>query len=263
MVVQSRALSLAAAAESYLRRGWSFIPLLGKQPGVATWKNYQSCLPTSGEIARWFLAEHARATGIGIITGKLSGLVVVDCDTPEDAAYWAERFPQSSLTVETGRGGVHVYYAASADGVIHNRVKLFRRQIDIRGEGGYVAAPPSRHPNGSYYAWTATRLDQRQALPKFELSWLVDSHSELSLSDATVSMTEVRNVVSYIRRIHAIAGQGGHNATFRAACKLRDAGLAPQKSLAILVKWNETNANPPWSHAELIHKIESAYQVGG
>jgi hypothetical protein len=60
-----------------------------------------------------------------------------------------------------------------------------------------------------------------------------------------------------------VAGEGGHNATYRAACKLRDAGLAEVEALAILSDWNETNASPPWSAVELEHKIRSAYGSRG
>jgi hypothetical protein len=62
-----------------------------------------------------------------------------------------------------------------------------------------------------------------------------------------------------IRRIHANAGEGGHNATFRAACNLRAAGLSEDEALRVLSDWNETNASPPWSAADLIHKIRSAF----
>ncbi len=71
---------------------------------------------------------------------------------------------------------------------------------------------------------------------------------------------ELRNAVAYIRRIHAQAGEGGHNATFRADCKLRDAGLSAEETLRVLGDWNETNANPPWSAADLAHKIRSVFE---
>lgn len=66
--------------------------------------------------------------------------------------------------------------------------------------------------------------------------------------------------MAYIRRIEAIAGSGGHNATFRAACKLRDSGLTATEAFQALVLWNETNASPPWSTKELAHKVDDAYR---
>jgi len=75
----------------------------------------------------------------------------------------------------------------------------------------------------------------------------------------TESTVQVRKAVAYISRIEAVAGEGGHNATFRAACKLRDAGLSPEEAFSVLSDWNETNASPPWSAKELEHKIRSAF----
>lgn len=255
--------SLYAVATAYLHHNWSLIPLLGKQPGVATWKEYQTRLPSADEVRAWFAAANPRPTGIGIITGKLSGLIVVDCDSSEDANHWLGRFPRSPLMVETGRGGLHVYYEAPSNTDVHNRVKLFHRAIDVRGEGGYVAAPPSRHPSGKLYAWTAACVDFHQTLPQFDAAWLIDSEGTLFRCAPDVHTTVFRNVAAYIGRIHAIAGHGGHSSTFRAACKLRDAGLSPEDALALLVEWNKTNAHPPWSASELHHKIQSAYQVRG
>lgn len=61
----------------------------------------------------------------------------------------------------------------------------------------------------------------------------------------------------------AVSGQGGHNTTFRAACKLVcDFALDPDTALTLLREWNET-CQPPWSEAELQHKIESAAQQPG
>jgi hypothetical protein len=69
----------------------------------------------------------------------------------------------------------------------------------------------------------------------------------------------VRHAQKYILKITAVAGEGGHRHTFRAACKLRDAGLTPDEALTLLSQWNETNATPAWSEKELRHKIESAF----
>lgn len=118
-------------------------------------------------------------------------------------------------------------------------------------------APPSLHPSGRRYTWrSSNRTDE---LPIFDRTWIETNAQIVSTSRLPVS-GKIRSAVAYIRRIQAIAGECGHNATFRAACKLRDAGLSSDEALAILDCWNRTNAEPPWSAAELQHKIESAYQ---
>lgn len=248
--------SLASAARDYLGRGWPIIPLFGKLPAIPAWKEYQSRIPTAREVERWFADRKRPTSGIGVVTGKLSGLVVVDCDSQEDAAYWEQHYQKSPLVVLTGGHGVHFYYAMP-DGVeVRNRAGVLGRKIDIRGEGGYATVPPSLHPNGRHYFWAPDVASL--PLPGFDVTWLIDKSQPARPTSREVS-AKVRNAVAYIRRIHAKAGERGHNATFRAACKLRDAGLSEDEAMRVLSDWNETNAVPPWCAAELIHKIRSAF----
>lgn len=248
--------SLAVSANEYLRRGWSFIPLLGKQPALPSWKEYQTRLPDSNEVSAWFSNAVRPPSGIGVVTGRLSGIVVVDCDSEGDADFWSKNFPSSPLVAQTGGGGVHFYYAMPEEGDVRNRAGVLQRKIDIRGEGGYATAPPSGHPSGRQYRWQT--YDTAAPLPCFDAAWIREKATESSSRERKL-VGKVRNAVAYIGKIHAIGGEGGHNATFRAACKLRDAGLSKEESLALLSDWNETNASPPWSAKELEHKICSAF----
>ena len=250
--------ALAAAATDYLDHGWSLLPLAGKRPALLQWKEFQSRLPTTDEVMAWFGKPNPAITGVGVITGQVSGLVVIDCETTADAAYWRTRFPSSPLVVKTGGGGEHLFYQTLSGANLGNRVKLFQRRIDVRGEGGYVAAPPSIHPSGNRYDWLSQPVDLQQPLPAFDPAWLLE-HSERLASRAALPSSAVRHVVAYIRRIEAISGQGGHNATFRAVCKLRDAGLSPEEAFAVLADWNAVHAHPPWSEKELLHKVNSAF----
>lgn len=252
---QSLAEELQQAAEAYRARGFSVIPLAGKLPCVP-WKEFQTRRASEMEIEAWFAGGDRRPTGIGIVTGKTSGLVVVDCDRPEDAAFWQENFPPTSVVVESGGGGRHFYYALPAAGEVRNRAGVLDRKIDIRGEGGFITAPPSLHRCGERYTFSACAWQERT---KFEVEWLASSRQEPIAFTSTRDSQEIRHAVAYIHKIHAVAGAGGHNQTFRAACKLRDAGLSPEESLAVLAAWNATNADPPWSEAELRHKIASAF----
>lgn len=56
----------------------------------------------------------------------------------------------------------------------------------------------------------------------------------------------------------AFAGERGHDATFRAACALvHGFGLNESTAYALLAEWNN-RCLPPWSPAELTHKVQSA-----
>ena len=85
-------------ALEYIRKfGLSVFPvsLTSKKPMVA-WKEYQTRLATADEVASW------RDCNLGIATGALSGLVVIDCDTHEAAEWFAGQV--CTLTVCTKRG---------------------------------------------------------------------------------------------------------------------------------------------------------------
>lgn len=246
--------SLLQVAQTYLSYGWPVIPLSGKLPQVP-WKEFQGRYPTEAELTQWFRCKENPPTGLGILTGQLSRLIVVDCDSKKDAEYWLQEHGGSPLVVTTG-SGVHFYYRMPLDCEIRNRQRLFGRSIDLRGEGGYVTAPPSLHPLGEPYVWRS--FNSTLKLPTFERGWLSRAHEERNLP-VTNHRETVRSANRYILKIFAVAGEGGHNQTFRAACKLRDAGLSPEEAFAILSTWNETNATPPWTEKELDHKITSAY----
>ena len=56
----------------------------------------------------------------------------------------------------------------------------------------------------------------------------------------------------------AVSGQGGHNATFHVACALvHGFALGEPDALALLREYN-AGCVPPWSEAELVHKVRSA-----
>ncbi len=246
-------------AAEYRDRGWSVIPLCGKKPLLPSWRAFQQRTSTLGEIAVWFGGPVSDMPGVGIVTGGCSGLVVIDCDAPEDAEYWLTNFAPSPLMVRTGGGGMHVYYRMPESDTIGNRTRLFGRKIDVRGEGGYVCAPPSRHENGTLYQWVSWGDYCLENVPFLDPTWLRPTPPQIANATRVVSSREIRDVAAYIRKIRAISGQNGHNATYRAACILRDVGLSPEETLAELIDWNETNCEPKWSVRELLHKTQSAF----
>jgi len=55
----------------------------------------------------------------------------------------------------------------------------------------------------------------------------------------------------------AISGAGGHNATFRAACAVVEAGVPEDGQMELLEAYN-LDCDPEWSAQELEHKLEDA-----
>ena len=165
---------LRTAAESYLELGWALIPLHAstKKPCLK-WQDYQTTPPTEEEVAGWFdngvpdgQGGIAKLFGLGILTGAVSKLVVLDCDNAEALAFaLSEAGLWSPLGVTTTRGqhvyfrhpGVPVQNKAGGIGIDWPDVQ----GLDLRGDGGYVVAPPTlkfdsegRHLHT--YKWTVS-----------------------------------------------------------------------------------------------------------
>lgn len=162
------------AALDYAARGWSVIPLWSSEAREdETWlaeriangaaggpgktpppgfdvKKFHARIAFPEEIEAWF-ARWPDAN-IGILTGGLSELVVVDLDPAKGDA---PPLPASTITVTTGSGGSHHYYAHPGERV-PNQAGQHGPGIDVRGDGGYVVAPPSVHPRtGQPYTWAS------------------------------------------------------------------------------------------------------------
>ncbi|MEZ6103871.1 MAG: bifunctional DNA primase/polymerase [Pirellulaceae bacterium] len=166
-------------AFEYFDRGWSIIPLVGKRPPKNFgWKRFQTERATLDDVKRWFTPSCDGFTNIGIVTGAVSGITVVDCDTPNDTKWWRENYPATPLASRTGRGGAHLFYRASPILPIGNRANILGRDIDIRGDGGYVCAPPSVHPDTDVdYEWQFWNHYALDEIPFFDPAWLGETSS--------------------------------------------------------------------------------------
>ena len=102
-----------------------------------------------GKSADWF--DQFPLANVGIVTGRISNLVVFDLDSEDAVDYALARggFP-ATPKAKTGKG-YHLYMQHPGFEV-RNRVNQTLR-IDIRADGGYVAAPPSVHGSGRAYEW--------------------------------------------------------------------------------------------------------------
>jgi len=146
--------STHSAALEYLKQGFSVIPLEphGKKP-VIPWTPYQGRKATEEEILEWF--ENDKGYNIGIVTGAISGITVVDFDTAEAVQLAKERnFPVTPL-VKTGKG--YHAYCRYREGTRNFQKRADLPGIDLRSDGGYVVAPPSVHESGAVYQWVKGR----------------------------------------------------------------------------------------------------------
>ena len=136
-------------ALEYLRRGWPVIPCHSIRNGRCTcgkadcdkpgkhslikWKEFQTRLPTEEEVEHWL--KRWPFANIGIVTGAISGLVVLDVDGAEGAEAVAERHLPQTIISETGGGGWHYFFEYPEGSNIGSRTGLLNK-VDIRADGG-------------------------------------------------------------------------------------------------------------------------------
>jgi hypothetical protein len=162
-----------AAALSYAERGWAVFPLWwpfsagdcgcrrrtcdrpGKHPvGFLVPHGLMDATNDGGIIRAWW-ARCPRAN-VGIRTGAASGLVVLDVDGDAGIASLRALVRAHghlpAAWARTGSGGWHRYMAHPGEHVGNSQGQL-GAGLDIRGDGGYVVAPPSLHASGGRYHW--------------------------------------------------------------------------------------------------------------
>jgi Bifunctional DNA primase/polymerase, N-terminal len=148
-------LGLGVAAMVYARLGFAVLPLdrggkrphrmLGREGGV------YNATTGSGQIEHWWRADPA--ANIGVATGSVSKLVVVDLDVKagnDGPGSWAQflrgcppdQLPRSPL-VHTPSGGQHAWLRTPDHATPVPERPGILPGVDVKGDGGLVVAPPS------------------------------------------------------------------------------------------------------------------------
>lgn len=158
---------LLNAALSYADRGWAVLPLHSVAVGVCSCgkhacgspgkhpRNISGSLGASTDtlqIRSWW--EEWPEANVGISTGTKSGIAVVDADGQAGLSSLKDLGLHSSFAVNTGSGGLHLYYQYTEG--VKNSARKLGAGLDVRGEGGYVVAPPSVHQSGRKYTFNDT-----------------------------------------------------------------------------------------------------------
>jgi bifunctional DNA primase/polymerase-like protein/primase-like protein len=236
---------------AYLRRGWAVVPVeaRGKRP-LVRWEEFQRRLPLPGDVAAWF--RRWPNANIGIVTGKISGLAVVDVDPRHGgheslAALEGEYAPlPSTVEVLTGGGGRHLYFASSGE-LLRSRVAL-APGVDLRAEGGLVVAPPSIHASGGLYRWDLFHHPEDTPIAPLP-SWL----------GLLVRSPSGGHPVGWWRqRVREPVPEGARNATLASLTgHLLWHGIDSEVALELLLCWNRVRCEPPLSEEEVARTIDS------
>jgi hypothetical protein len=239
-------------AEAYAKvLNWSVIPLHSIVNGQCTCKKKDCASPgkhprtvngvkdatTDVEtIRKWF--RQWPNINIGIATGKVNNLTVLDVDGAEGEESLKElidKYGALPETVEqiTGSGGHH-YFFNYVEG-IRNKVK-FLPGLDVRSDNGFVVAPPSNHISGRYYEFELSSTPANTPIAKMS-EWLqhtIGKEQQCSKKTARYWMKLLQGV-----------GDGQRNvSTASLSGYLLRHGIDPHIALELVFLWNERN-DPP------------------
>ena len=278
-------------ALSYAQRGWLVIPLhypiakgkcscgnpecenVAKHP-MMTKHGLKDATKDQKQIKEWW--GKTPQANIGIVTGPGSGLVVLDID-PRNGGNESMKaitklgnIPVTPM-VFTGGGGEHIYFMHPGNGTKIKSTKQVGGYagVDIKGDGGYVVAPPSRHMSGSRYTWKRNHLANKIApIPQ----WMTENLLSVSSRDAAPN----NNAFSSSR-----GGMGGEvvyppnfcdakgflafpegtrdESLFEIAATLKRGGMLPGKVRQIIATIGEKACEPSFSVNESYKKVDSAF----
>lgn len=259
MIITMACPDVPRAAQDYAARGWSVVPIecLGKRP-LVPWLPFQRRIAGADEIAHWF--RHWPQANVGIVTGAVSDLVVLDVDPLHGGAGsldgLAARHGPLPRTVEavTGGGGRHLYFSHPG-GTVHNRVGLLPG-LDIRGDGGCVVAPPSTHASRRPYVWRAGHAPDLLPLASMP-AWLLEL-----IRDSSGGAGRPREHWRALLRNGVAAG--ARNATLASiAGHLLWHDVDAEVVRELLLAWNRWRCNPPLPDDEVARTVASIVRCHG
>lgn len=243
---------LNAAIEYASQYGWAVFPVSSKNKRPLTPHGCKDAKRDPGAIRSWW--KKWPDAGVGIATGSISQLIVIDEDLDENKGYdgFAEvrRWERDhaplpdTVTAITGRGGSHLYFHyAGSD--IGNRAGILDG-VDVRGEGGYVVAPPSLHPNGTEYKWENAPEDT-------EIAELNDTVKEFLQIGGKEKQSEEK-----FQLPQQIPAGARNDTLYRFACSLQAQGIPDEAITAAVHETNRLRCAEPLTNDELTQIIRSA-----
>ena len=240
---------------------------IGKHPAVE-WREVSLENPSPGRIP---------GGGVGLRTGALgkgSGIIVVDIDSKEAAAWFDEQggVGGKTKTVITGRPGIQYYFEHPGFHVPNSvgaNGGLFPG-LDIRGDGGFVVMPGSPHKSGRTYrtlnpdvpiatmpGWLKAKLlEHAPTVQEIE-------EYEGDVTDEDELVRRRRMYIEYLETAPpSIQGEGGDQALFEVVqYGAWDLALPTEDVLELVAEYFDPRCEPPWDHEleeRVLHKAHFA-----
>lgn len=257
--------TLAASARQLAMAGVPVFPCApyGKHP--YTRNGFYDASTDPAQVEVWW--SRTPQANLGVPTGAMSGMVVVDVDVhgPADGRFPFSRAVEAglaggwSLLVETPTGGRHAYYPATP-GVVQRSWQAARAGVDFRGDGGHIIVPPSaRVIDGVPIRYEITQIGDHPVagLDSRRLRDFLDPHPGpvMRQGRGLVRMADVSRLASWV----AGQGEGERNRSlFWAACRLAENDVPTSDALDVLTA---AAGHAGLSEREITTTVRSAYRT--
>ena len=245
-------MTLGEAALWYAQSGFRVFPLVHKGKRPITKNGFKNATSDPQTVREWW--RMYPDANIGFVTGN--GLMVVDVDMhgkdgKQSIKQWEDKngpLPMNTWLSKTGGGGAHAFFKVNQK--IGNKKDVLPG-VDIRGDGGYIVAPPSIHESGNLYEWIQE--------PKGDPAMAPDSLIRLCTWDHSGSRTEEQ-------QIGDIIPEGNRtDYLFKRACSMQEKGYTDEAIRAAISAENMARCSPPLTDKELEREVLGAlkrYQKG-
>jgi len=246
-------MTLLEAALALAQRRLAIFPCRPRDKRPATANGLNDATTDQATITRYWRVRPDY--NIGIATGALSGIFVIDVDGAEAELRKLEvehgALPPT-VEVITARGR-HIYFQMPDGSDIRNSAGKIAPGIDVRANGGYVLAPPSIHPSGRRYAWSVDSANTFAAAPAWLLQRIVTPTIVAANTAPRITpSSEWRQLIS------GTISEGTRNDTItRITGHLLRRRVDPFLALALVQAWNAANCTSPLPEKEINQIVNS------
>jgi hypothetical protein len=201
-------------------------------------------------VKNLFSSFNYQSANIGICAGKESNLVVVDVDCAKGGrieelySFVSKEILEKTLWSKTG-GGYHLYFRYPQNAEIRNSTSKLGNKIDIRGEGGYIVAPPSLHISGKRYEFLNNNSVKPFPQELIEKLNKTETQTENNFPNGNGLQTDLYLDGNRNNSLTSVAG------------KLRRAGLTESEIEPALLKINLERCKPPLTEKEVLQIVRS------
>jgi hypothetical protein len=247
---------IIAQALGYAARGWSVFPCGwqgDRRKYPLTKHGFLNASRDPIVVQEWW--HRWPNANVGLATGAVSGFDALDIDPrhggDESLADLQVEHGPLPVTIRaiTGGGGNHVLFRHRS-GMSNSRGEL-PVGIDVRGDGGYILAAPSTHPNGRVYAWDIDADPDETELADWP-EWLFAIIATRPRQRALELPENWRRLVA-----DGVSEGGRNEAIARLAGHLLRKYIDPYVALDLCRAWNFQRCRPPLPDQEVRRTVES------